>query len=184
MDDKALYTKILGIKPPWFIAKVAVKEKQNRIDIWVDHEADIRVRSPACGKYSGFYDHSPERVYRHLDTCQMSTFIHVRLPRVNCPAHGVKRIDSEFGANGSNMTFAFESFIIRVVQECCMEASSRLCRLSWDQCWNVLTRAVNRGRKRKPHRVPERIGVDEKSIARGHKYETPLCANVGETPYP
>jgi transposase len=53
-----------------------------------------------------------------------------------------------------------------------MEASSRLCRLSWNQCWNVLTRAVNRGRKRKPHRVPERIGVDEKSIARGHKYET------------
>jgi len=172
MDDKALYTKILGLKPPWFITRVAVKEKQNRIDIWIDHEADIRVRCPVCNKYCGIYDHSPERVYRHLDTCQMSTFIHVRLPRVNCSEHGVKRIDSEFGENGSNMTFAFESLIIRVVQECSMEASSRLCRLSWDQCWNVLTRAVNRGRKRKPHRVPERIGVDEKSIARGHKYET------------
>jgi len=132
MDDKALYTKILGLKPPWFITKVAVKEKQNRVDIWVDHEADIRVRCPVCNKFCGIYDHSPERVYRHLDTCQMSTFIHVRLPGVNCPEHGVKRIDSEFGENGSNMTFAFESFIIRVVQECSMEASSRLCRLSWD----------------------------------------------------
>jgi len=177
MDDKTLYTKILGLKPPWFITEVAVKEKQNRIDIWVGHEPDIRVRCPVCEKFYGVYDHSPERVFRHLDTCQMSTFIHVRLPRVNCPDHGVKRIDSEFGENGSDMTFAFESFVVRVAQECSMEASSRLCGLSWDRCWNVVTRAVNRGLKLKALRVPERIGVDEKSIARGHKYET-LVYNI------
>jgi transposase len=172
MDDKTLYTKILGLKPPWFITEVAVKEKQNRIDIWVGHEPDIRVRCPVCDKFYGVYDHSPERVFRHLDTCQMGTFIHVRLPRVNCPDHGVKRIDSEFGENGSDMTFAFESLVIRVAQECSMEASSRLCGLSWDRCWNVVTRAVNRGLNLKEIRVPERIGVDEKSFARGHKYET------------
>ena len=172
MDDKILFTKILGLKPPWFIDKVAVKEKQQRIDIYVDHEPDIRVRCPVCNEFYGVYDHSPERVYRHLDTCHMSTFIHVRLPRVNCPKHGVKRVNSQFGENGSDMTFAFESFVIRVAQECSMQASSRLCRISWDRCWNVLGRAVNRGLMRKKHRIPERIGVDEKSIARGHKYET------------
>lgn len=177
MDDKILYTKILGLKPPWFITEVAVKEKQNRIDIWVNHEPGIRVRCPVCEEFYGVYDHSPERVFRHLDTCQMSTFIHVRLPRVNCPDHGVKRIDSEFGENGSDMTFAFESFVVRVAQECSMEASSRLCGLSWDRCWNVVTRAVNRGLARKDLRIPERIGVDEKSIARGHKYET-LVYNI------
>jgi transposase len=102
----------------------------------------------------------------------MQTFIHVRLPRVNCPQHGVKKIDSEFGENGSELTVALESHVIRVVRECSIDGSSRLCGLSWDQCWNVLERAVNRGRMRKVHRVPISIGVDEKSIARGHKYET------------
>ena len=35
-----------------------------------------------------------------------------------------------------------------------------------------MERAVARGRDRKVHRIPSRIGVDEKSIARGHKYES------------
>jgi transposase len=177
MDDKILFTKILGLKPPWFIKEIAFKEKENRIHIYLEHGNDIIVRCPVCEKFFSVYDHSPERIFRHLDTCQMQTFIHVRLPRVDCPTHGVKQIDSEFGENGSDMTFAFESQVIKVAKECNIEGVSRLCDLSWDRGWNALERSVNRGRRRKAHRVPSRIGVDEKSIARGHKYET-LVYNI------
>ena len=52
-------------------------EVAQRIDIYVDHEKDIRVRCPECGEFYGMYDHAPERIYRHLDTCQMKTYIHV-----------------------------------------------------------------------------------------------------------
>jgi transposase len=172
MDDKALFSKILGLRPPWFIKQVVVDESSQQVDIYLDHEPDIRVRCPVCDQFYGLYDHAPERVYRHLDTCQMRTFIHVRLPRVNCPTHGIKQVGPEFGENGSELTFAFESFVIRVAQECSIQATARLCRLGWDQCWNALERAVARGRRRKQRRVPLRMGVDEKSIARGHKYET------------
>ena len=172
MDDRILFTKILGLHPPWFIKQVVVEEKEKRIDIFVDHEPDIRVRCPVCETFYGTYDHAPERVFRHLNTCQMETYIHIRLPRVNCPEHGVKQIDSQFGENGSEMTFAFESLVIQVAKECSIEATARLCNLGWGSCWNALERAVGRGRRRKVHRVPGRIGVDEKSIARGHKYES------------
>ena len=172
MDDKILFTRILGIRPPWFIKELVVEEKEKRIDIYVDHEAGIRVRCPECDRFCGVYDHSLERVYRHLDTCQMQTHIHVRLPRANCPDHGVKQVDSEFGENGSNMTFAYESFVISVAKECNIKATGRLCGLSWDQSWNALERAVVRGQSRKEHRVPKCIGVDEKSFAKGHKYES------------
>ena len=172
MDEKALFTKILKIHLPWFVKEVVVNEKDQRIDIYVDHEREIQVRCPECDRFYGMYDHGPERVYRHLDTCEMSTFIHVRPPRVNCPTHGVKQIDSEFGENGSDMTFAFESYVIRLAQECSIEAVKRLCGLSWERGWNALERAVGRGRSRKVHRIPARIGVDEKSIAKGHRYES------------
>jgi transposase len=172
MDDKDLFSKILGIKLPWFIKQVVVDETSQRVDIYIDHEPEIQVCCPECNKFYGLYDHGPERVYRHLNTCQMETYIHVRPPRVNCPHHGVKQIDSQFGENGSDLTFAFESYVIRVAQECNMEATSRLCGLSWDRSWNALERAVARGQSRKTHRVPERIGIDEKSIAKGHKYES------------
>jgi transposase len=177
MDDKKLFTTILGLKPPWFIKEIAVKEKENCIHIYLDHGKDIIVKCPNCEEFFSVYDHSPERMFRHLDTCQMQTFIHVRLPRVNCPTHGVKQIESEFGENGSDMTFAFESYVIKIAQECNIEGTSHLCGLTWDRCWNALDRSVNRGRKRKTHQVPSRIGVDEKSIARGHKYET-LVYNI------
>ncbi|MEW5805012.1 MAG: ISL3 family transposase [bacterium] len=147
-------------------------EAAQRIDIFLDHEKDIQARCPVCDEFCGIYDHGPERVYRHLDTCQMKTFVHVRLPRVDCPDHGIKQIASEIGENGSDMTYAFESLVLRVVQECSIEAAGRLCGLSWDKCWNALERAVNRGRARKEHKIPIRIGVDEKSIAKGHKYES------------
>lgn len=172
MEDKRLFTKILGITPPWFIKEVEVNEKEQRIDIFIDHQPGIRVRCPTCEEFRGIYDHAPERVYRHLDACQMRTYIHIRPPRADCPVHGVVHIDPQFGENGSEMTFAFESRVIQVALECSIEATGRLCGISWDQSWNALTRAVDRGLKRKPHKVPTRIGVDEKSIARGHKYET------------
>ena len=172
MDDKLLFSKILGIKLPWFIKHVDVDETSQRVDIYIAHEPGIQVRCPECNEFYGLYDHAPERVYRHLNTCQMETYIHVRPPRVNCPHHGVKHVDSQFGENGSDMTYAFESYVIRVAKECDIDATSRLCGLSWDRSWNALERAVDRGQVRKIHRVPERIGVDEKSIAKGHKYES------------
>ena len=177
MDDKILFSKILGTHLPWFVKQVIVNDKEQRIDIYVDHEPDIRVRCPVCDKFTSMYDHGPERIFRRLDTCQMQTYIHVRLPRSNCPEHGVKQIASEFGENGSTMTFAFESHVINVAKECDIVATARLCRLNWDRCWNVVERSVDRGRKRKAHKIPAKIGVDEKSFARGHKYET-LVYNI------
>ena len=49
--------------------------------------------------------------------------------------------------------------------------------IRWDRCWNVVDRAVKRGQARKEHAIPTRLGVDEKSFARGHKYET-IVTNI------
>lgn len=171
MEDTELFEKILKLKAPWFITKVEMKEKQRRIDIYIDHEKNIDVKCPECNRFYSVYDHSPERVYRHLNVCQMAVYIRVRLPRVDCPTHGVKQILSDFGENGSDMTYEYETFIIDLAKECTPEAIGRLLNISWDRCWNAMDRAVKRGQLRKPHEIPKHRGVDEKSIAKGHKYE-------------
>ena len=48
---------------------------------------------------------------------------------------------------------------------------TEIMRLSWSQAWNILDRAVKRGRERKRGK-PSVIGVDEKSYRKGHKYIT------------
>jgi transposase len=172
MEDKQIFTKILGIHLPWYIDRVEIDEKAERVDVFIDHEAGIRVACPECGKFYGLYDHAPERIFRHLNVCQMATYIHVRPPRVSCPDHGVKQIGSEFGENGSDMTYAFERHVIDVAHECSIEAVGRICGITWDRGWNAFDRAVSRGLSRKEHRIPRRMGIDEKSFARGHKYES------------
>jgi transposase len=53
--------------------------------------------------------------------------------------------------------------------------ATRILRLSWDEAWGIMERAVTRGRQRKAPKVVHRIGVDEKAVAKGHKYLTLVC---------
>ena len=175
MKDTELYTRLLRIKRPWFIRDVRYSESPERIDIYLEHEPGILLPCPQCDKYSPVYDHMEEREWQHLNTCHVATFIHAHLPRIECKEHGVKCIICEWAEPGSDMTMAFESHLIALEGECSVQGVFRLTNVSWDRCWGVMGRAVQRGQRRKGKQIPEYIGVDEKSFSKGHKYETLVC---------
>jgi transposase len=175
MDTKQLYSKLLRLRDPWYVDRVEVDEKADRIDVYVLHHNPIRVACPECGEFYAAYDHAPEREFQHLATCQMRTFVHVRLPRVKCPTHGVRQILSDFGEPNAHMTYQLEERVIELAQECSIAAVARLSGLGWDASYGCVARAVERGFRRKPRHLPARIAVDEKSFAKGHKYETLVC---------
>jgi len=172
MDTKKLYHKLLGLKGPWFVDRVKIDEAGERIDVYVKHHNPVRAACPECGTFYTLYDHAPEREFQHLKTCQMNTYVHMQIPRVECPTHGVKQIASDLGECNSHTTFAFESFVLTLAEECSIAATARLAGLGWDAAFGCVERAVARGFSRKPKKIPERIAVDEKSFAKGHKYET------------
>jgi transposase len=69
-----------------------------------------------------------------------------------------------------------ERFIIDVLQQCAnVTAAQRLLRISWDEAWGVMERAVARGLRRKKARVIPYLGVDEKAFRKGHQYMTVVC---------
>jgi len=175
MKDTELYTRLLGIKRPWLIKDVTYSDSPERIDIYLEHEPGILLPCPECDRYSPVYDHMEEREWQHLNTCHVATFIHTHLPRIKCKLHGVRCIISEWAEPGSDMTMAFESHLIALEKECSAQGVFRLTNVSWDRCWGVMERAVCRGLRRKGKNIPEYIGVDEKSFAKGHKYETLVC---------
>ena len=172
MEETTFFANVLGIARPWFISKVVLSKKNQRVDIYVEHYRDFAFPCPQCEKLCSVKDHTEEREFRHLNVCQMATFIHVRLPRIKCPEHGVLQIVSGLGEENSGMTYEFESLVLDLERECTPEGVSRLLKLNWHSCWRVMERAVERGQERKAHRIPERIGVDEKSFSKGHRYET------------
>ena len=89
MRDVELYQQILGLSSPWTVDGVVLDVAGQRVDVCVVHAADARWRCPHCDRELPIYDHSEERTWRHLDTCQFETYLKGRLPRVDCPEHGV-----------------------------------------------------------------------------------------------
>jgi transposase len=172
MEEADFFGDLLGITPPWFVSMVELSKEKGRVDIYVDHSPGFAFPCPECQRLCPVYDHMREREFRHLNVCQMATFIHVRLPRIECAQHGVRQIVSGLAEEHSSMTYEFESLLLDLERECSIESVCRLVDVDWHTCWAVMARGVARGQARKPHRIPERIGVDEKSFSKGHRYET------------
>ena len=72
----------------------------------------------------------------------------------------------------SHFTIPFERWAIDVLRESDVLGATRLLRISWDEAWGIMERTVARGRHTKRRRVIPHLGVDEKAIAKGHRYVT------------
>jgi transposase len=176
VQDTKLFETILGIQAPWRIARVALDTSGERVDLWAEHAEDTRWRCPDCDRELACRDHADERVWRHLDTCQYQTFLHARVPRVECPTHGVRQARVSWAEPRSRFTLLLERLIIDLIRQCStVTGACRIARISWDEAWGVMERAVVRGRARKQARPMPYIGVDEKAFRKGHRYHTIVC---------
>jgi transposase len=175
MQDTALYQSLLGLKSPWTVSRVHLNVTGQCVDVWAEHPEDAAWVCPHCIKTLPLYDHAEERTWRHLDSCQFQTHLHARIPRVACDAHGVVQVTVPWAAPRSRFTLLFERLAIDVLGQCDVTGATKILRLSWDEAWGIMERAVTRGRQRKAPKVVRRIGVDEKAAAKGHKYLTLVC---------
>jgi transposase len=72
----------------------------------------------------------------------------------------------------SRFTALFERLAIDVLLETSIIGASKILGLTWDEAHHIMERAVARGLMRRPHEVPRHMGIDEKAIAKGHRYVT------------
>lgn len=173
MRDVDLYRQILGLPEPWSVTDVNLDLKGGRVEVLVTHPEGLRWACPQCGKELAVHDHAPERCWRHLDTCQLQTVLRARVPRVKCAEHGVLQVKVPWAEARGRFTALMERWIIDVLQQCAtVSGACRLLRLSWDEVFGVMERAVRRGQARKKPRVLRQIGVDEKAFRKGHSYTT------------
>jgi transposase len=175
MRDVDLFSRLLSLEPPWRVEQVALDGKERRIDVWIVHRRNARFSCPECRHRSPLHDHIPSRTWRHLDHDDCLTWLHARPPRVACPSHGIRQVRVPWELPGSRFTVPFERHAIDVLLEADVLGAARLLRISWDEAWNVMERAVARGQRSKQSRVIAHLGVDEKSVAKRHRYVTLVC---------
>jgi hypothetical protein len=92
MRDKELYQHILGLTSPWTVSSVKLDIPAEEIQVRVEHPPGTKFCCPECQKEPACYDHAEERRWRHLDSFQYKRILIGRVPRVDCPEHGVKTV--------------------------------------------------------------------------------------------
>jgi transposase len=143
------------------------------VDIFVVHKPSAAFVCPVCSKASPLYDHTEERAWRHLDSCQLKTFLRARVPRTACLEHGIHKVKLPWAETRSRFTMLMERLIIDLIKQCqTISGACEILRIKWDQAFGVMQRAVERGQARKRETAVTHVGVDEKAFRKGQSYLT------------
>lgn len=170
MRDVELYQAVLGLQAPWSVVNVELDVKGQQVVVTVE-TGPGPYPCPECQARVAGYDRKRRRG-RHLDTWQFTTWIEADVPRVSCPTHGVKQIAVPWAEPGSQFTAWCERLAIDLLRECSVTGTAGVLRITWDEAWGIKERAVSRGLSRRTQDVVAHLGVDEKAIAKRHRYLT------------
>ena len=110
--------------------------------------------------------------WRHLDLGVWRVEIAARLRRLRCPTHGVVVEGVPFARPGAHLTGDFDDLLAWLATRMDKTSVARLCRVSWRTVGRACERVV--AAELDPGRLDGlfRIGVDEISWRRHHKYLT------------
>lgn len=174
MQDKTLYNEILGLSKPWSVMEVDLNVEEGEVYLHIGYSAKV-FKCPECSKEYGIYDHRKERKWRHLDTCQMKTFLISSIPRIKCKEHGVRTVKVPWAESSDRVTILFERFAINLLLATKNQTkAAEILRVDFKVLHHIMEKAVKRGlNDREDHEI-KYIGIDEKSMRRGHTYLTVL----------
>jgi transposase len=174
MKDTQLYEQLLGLSKPWFVSQVDIDMANLRIVVTVQCAEDQVWADPRTKTRAHIHSWQ-ERIWRHLDTCQMETLIKAKIPRVKMADGSTQEVTVPWAGPRSRITLLMEAFVLRLVQAASsISRVAALLDLHWQTVDRVVRRGVERGVERRKAEVTAHIGVDEKSFASGHSYASVL----------
>jgi transposase len=121
----------------------------------------------------GYDDGEGRRRWRALDLGATRCYLEAEAPRVSCRRHGVVVAAVPWARHDSRFTKSFEDQVAWLACECSQRAVSELMRIAWLSVGRILTRVAA---EKRAHWDPldhlVRIGIDELSHRKGHRYLT------------
>ena len=133
-----------------------------------------RDRCGVCRRRCGRYDAGEgRRRWRALDLGTTFAFVEADAPRVRCRAHGVVVAAVPWARHDARFTRAFEDQVAWLACNCSKSAVAELMRIAWRSVGSILERVCAEARRR--HDLLDglrRIGIDEISHKKGHRYLT------------
>jgi len=163
-----VFNKLLALQGA-FVRGVAFSPFGIAVDVAKRHR---RHRCPRCTfSTRARYDRTV-REWRHLSLGRWRVVIRAVLCRLVCPEHGVVTEAVPWAEHDSRFTRDFEDLVAWVAREMNKTAVKNLLHIAWATVGNIIGRVVARKLDRTRLERLYRIGIDEVSYRKGHKYLT------------
>ena len=173
MRSMMLWARLLGLVRA-VVEGVEFDEAEECVVVSVRPRKGAKRRCGRCGKRCPGYDRGDgRRRWRALDLGTIRAYVEADSPRVRCSEHGVIAAQVPWARHGAGHTYAFDDTAAWLVTHCSKSAVRDLLRIAWRTVGSIVTRVVvdaEAGTDRFANLA--RIGIDEISYKRGHKYLT------------
>jgi transposase len=167
-----VFNKLLALQGG-FVRHVAFGPAGIVVDVTKRHR---RNRCPHCSfSTHARYDRGV-REWRHLSLGKWRVGVRAKLARIECPEHGVVTERVPWAEHDSRFTRDFEDLVAWVAREMNKTAVKNLLHIAWATVGHIVERVVRRKLDHSRLERLYRIGIDEVSYRKGHKYLT-IVAN-------
>jgi transposase len=131
-------------------------------------------RCGRCRRRSPWYDRGEgRRRWRALDLGTIQVWLEADAPRVNCREHGPTVRAVPWARHAAGHTYVFDEQVAWLATQCSKTAVTELMRIAWRSVGAIITRVWADVEKLHDRFAGlSRIGIDEISYKRGHRYLT------------
>ena len=146
-------------------------------DVLVAHvrpRKGARQRCGRCGRQASWYDRGEgRRRWRALDLGVVQAWLEADAPRVDCPEHGPTVAGVPWARHNAGHTYAFDDQVAWLAVRTSKTAVQALMRVAWRTVGAIVARVAADARAGVDRWADlRRIGIDEISYKKGHKYLT------------
>lgn len=172
MTEKMLFGQALGIEEPVYVDEVKFKKSDGELHIYLDFYRGGHFKCAVCGGDDTSVHDTVEKCWRHLNFFQYKCYLHFHVPRTICPTCGVHMYQVPWSRAGSGFTLLFEMLIMTLAKELAVLQIARMIDEHDTKVWRVIRHYVKKLWAETSFEKLKKLGVDETSSRKGHKYVT------------
>lgn len=173
MRNATLWRALLGVEKT-VIESVEYDEDEEFLVVVVRPTRRASSRCGRCQRRSPWYDRGEgRRRWRALDLGTIPVWLEADAPRVNCPVHGPTVRAVPWARHAAGHTVVFDEQVAWLATQCSKTAVTELMRIAWRTVGAIITRVwADTEKLHDRFDGLRRIGIDEISYKRGHRYLT------------
>ena len=168
----SVWRRLLGVDNRVVVERVEFDEEADAVVAHVRPRRPTKRRCGRCGRVSPGYDRGEgRRRWRALDLGEVRSFLEADAPRVACVEHGPTVAQVPWARHGAGHVRSFDDLVAWLAVHASKTAVVAVLRVAWATVGAIVDRVVAEDRARSdPFDGLVRIGVDEISYKRGHRY--------------